>query len=149
MKAMQLRVLGIFTIGLLATVQIALADQWKFGDPNLLVTRQEVLFVEALQNAVKEGDADWIAHHTLYPTHVWIGEQKRVLKTPKDFIKHYDQIMTFSVKKAILDEDAKKLFKNWRGIMLGHGEVWILSFKKSDHPNSPVQTLIIAINNGG
>ncbi len=47
------------------------------------------------------------------------------IKNKKQFIAKYNQIMTEKVKKKLLAQKEDKLFVNYKGVMVGDGEIWI------------------------
>ncbi|MNY74494.1 hypothetical protein D3C86_2135360 [compost metagenome] len=50
------------------------------------------------------------------------------IKTKKDFITKYDKIINAKVKKALFAQKVDKVFVNWKGVMIGNGELWIGQF---------------------
>jgi len=60
------------------------------------------------------------------------------VKTKKQFLEHYEYIITMKIKKAILNQDPHDVFQRDQGFMVGQGELWMRPF--DDVP------LIYAIN---
>lgn len=81
-----------------------------------------------LQKFVKEGNKSEVANLMVYPLKVNNNGKTTEIKTKKDFVAKYDKIMTAKVKKALLAQKTDKLFVNWKGVMVGNGEMWIGQF---------------------
>ncbi|MFF2089781.1 hypothetical protein [Paenibacillus sp. NPDC058174] len=47
------------------------------------------------------------------------------IKSKKEFIAKYNKIMTPKIKKKLLAQKADKVLVNWKGVMVGDGELWI------------------------
>ncbi|WP_019910337.1 hypothetical protein [Paenibacillus sp. HW567] len=81
-----------------------------------------------LQKVVTEGKKSEVAKLMVYPLKVNTKGKTIEIKTKKDFIAKYNQIMTAKVKKALLAQKVDKVFVNWEGVMVGDGELWIGQF---------------------
>lgn len=91
-----------------------------------------------LQKDVKEGKKAEAADLMVYPLRVNDKGTTTEIKTKKEFIAKYDKIMTAKVKKALLAQKVDQLFVNWKGVMIGNGELWM--------GQSGEQVGVIAIN---
>lgn len=91
-----------------------------------------------LQKDVKDGKKSEVADLMVYPLKVNSKGKTTEIKTKKDFIAKYDKIMTAKVKKALLAQKVDKVTVNWKGIMIGSGELWM--------GQSGEQVGVIAIN---
>ncbi|KWX72629.1 hypothetical protein AMQ84_25540 [Paenibacillus riograndensis] len=81
-----------------------------------------------LQKNVKEGKKSEVANLMVYPLKVNHNGKTMQIKTKKDFIAKYDKIINAKVKKALLAQKVDKVFVNWKGVMIGNGELWIGQF---------------------
>jgi hypothetical protein len=79
-----------------------------------------------------------------YPLPVKLGGRRVRLRHASDFRKHYADIMTVRVTKAIVEPSVETLFCKDTGIMFGDGEVWVAPF--TPRHGAP-KILIISINN--
>jgi hypothetical protein len=79
----------------------------------------------ATRKAVAAHDAAGLAPLVRYPIKVTIGGKKRIVSSPAAFIAHYDAIVTPAIAKAVTQEKYEDLMVNYRGVMLGQGEMWI------------------------
>jgi len=95
-------------------------------------------YFEKLQKNVAKNNKAAVADSITFPLRVNHNGKSVMIKTKKDFIAKYDKIMTATVKKKLLAQNVDKLFVNWKGVMVGDGEVWLGQTK--DHIS------IIAIN---
>ena len=51
-------------------------------------------------------------------------------KTKSDFLASYNKIITPKVKDAIAKANLRELFRNYKGVMIGNGEIWIAQEEK-------------------
>jgi len=77
----------------------------------------------ALQTAVSRHDREWLAaqddvrvNRANGASHTYGSDETR---------EAYDWIITPSVERAILAQEADQLGRSWRGVMVGDGEVWL------------------------
>lgn len=78
-----------------------------------------------LQKAVKDNKPEDVAKLIAYPMN-WNQDNKQAVIHNKDeLIKNYDRIFTDSVQDQLLAQVADKVFVNWKGIMVGEGDLWI------------------------
>ncbi|WP_379129734.1 hypothetical protein [Paenibacillus sp. sgz500958] len=78
-----------------------------------------------LQKYVKEGKKSEVANLMVYPLKVNNKGKTMEIKTKKDLITKYDQIMTAKVKKALLAQKVDKVVVSWKGVMIGNGALWM------------------------
>ena len=95
-----------------------------------------------VQELVSRDDKEKVAEYVLYPLNVNHNSVTRVIHTKQEFIKEYDTIMTNEVKQALLHQNVKDTFVNYKGVMVGNGEIWFGVSLASDNKYG-----IIAINN--
>jgi hypothetical protein len=98
----------------------------NIGDPAKF---REVM--ATLQQAVHGHDATVVAALVSYPITINPKTPAAVtIRTPKDFAAHYDQIITPHIAEVIETQKYEGLFVNYKGAMLGDGEVWITGICK-------------------
>ncbi len=90
------------------------------------------IFVKDLQYMVANENKEEIAKLIRYPLN-------STIKTNSDFLSNYDKIITPKVKEALAKANLKQLFRNYKGVMIGDGDIWIAQEEKDFK--------IIAINN--
>jgi hypothetical protein len=81
-----------------------------------------------LQQAVASHNAAAVAALVHYPIKVNPGKHPFTIKTPKEFIKDYDRIITPDIAAAIYKQKYDGLFVNSQGVMIGDGEIWVTGF---------------------
>jgi hypothetical protein len=84
--------------------------------------------VTDLQQAVAKHDAAAVAALVHYPIKVKLHGKPTYLKTPQDFIKNYDHIITPDIAAVIQNQKYENLFVTYQGAMFGDGEVWITGY---------------------
>ncbi|BCH31066.1 hypothetical protein MesoLjLc_29960 [Mesorhizobium sp. L-8-10] len=104
--------------------------------------------ISALQKGVTAHDAAAVAALVRYPISVAVKGKKMAIKSPKDFIAHYDAIMTPEISKAVTDQKYADLMVNSQGIMFGNGQVWINGICKDDACNR-FEAKVITIQSAG
>ena len=102
-------------------------------------------FLEDLKKNIAEGNKAEVSQRVAYPLRLHLGSQQRLIRTPAEFIKSYDKIITAKVKAAILEQTFEGLFVNQNGLMIGAGELWFSALPDEDGKFSLYR--IIAINN--
>lgn len=90
------------------------------------------IFVKDLQYIVAAGNKEEVANMVRYPLNASI-------RTKADFLANYDSIITPKVKEALAKANLRQLFRNYKGVMIGSGDIWIA--QEDEHFK------IIAINN--
>ncbi|MBW8781261.1 MAG: hypothetical protein JF599_05150 [Verrucomicrobia bacterium] len=109
------------------------------------LTAADKLFFKDIQKAVAGDQAERLATMVLYPLTVKIDTGNVVLKAPRDFVDMYKRIITAKVKQAVNDQQSDTLFKSWRGLMIGRGQIWFDLVKLEDE-SKDFAYKIIAIN---
>jgi hypothetical protein len=90
------------------------------------------IFVKDLQYIVANDNREEVAKMIRYPL-------TSTIKTEADFLASYDKIITPKVKDALAKANLRQLFRNYKGVMIGNGDIWIAQEEK--------EFKIIAINN--
>jgi hypothetical protein len=81
-------------------------------------------FFTALQDALRRGDRDAVAERVLYPLQ-WNRSSPGVnIDDKAALLNRYAEIFTPAVVDRITGIDARDLFCNWHGFMIGDGTVW-------------------------
>ena len=105
--------------------------QEKTGCPNSTVAEargaefaaQAKTFLAKLQLAVKQEDAKQFAALVRYPVRV-IGTRSMKVNASQELIRKYPSLMTAKMRQAILEQSGDCMFGNYRGVMIGRGEIW-------------------------
>jgi hypothetical protein len=87
-------------------------------------SRYQAVFI-ALKQAVADHDAAKVAELIDYPLRVTIGGKKSRVRSAKDFLARYPQIMTPAIQKVVIEQRYADLFVNSSGVMFGNGQVWL------------------------
>ena len=82
-------------------------------------------FVLQVKTAILQQNKSWLAGHIYYPIQVQIKEQTITINTREQFAENFNAIFYEEFRKKISTFYAYNLFCNWRGVMLGNGEIWI------------------------
>lgn len=86
-------------------------------------------FFFKLQQAVAKNDKKAVASMMSYPLNVNTNGKKYKFRTPARFIAKYDSILTPEIKRTLGYAIEEELFANWRGVMVGGGDLWIGQFE--------------------
>ncbi len=79
-----------------------------------------------LKRAVAKGNLDAVAKRVSYPLAVnQANGKRRSILNEKQFLKEYNSIMTSKVRNALASQNVNDVFVNYRGVMIGDGELWI------------------------
>ena len=93
-----------------------------------------------IQALVAKGEKEKVAEYIRYP----LTSANITVTSKEEFIKNYDLIITEKVKNALVNQKVEETFVNYKGVMVGAGEVWFtVVFEGSS--NTP-KYLIQAIN---
>lgn len=79
----------------------------------------------AFQKAVVAKDAAAVAALVAYPLRVKLGGKTVKIRDARDFVAHYDAIVTPEIAAAVGRQRYGALFVNAQGVMFGNGEAWI------------------------
>ena len=90
------------------------------------------IFIKDLQYLVANDNPEEISKLIRYPLN-------STIKTKSDFLANYNKIITPKIKDALDKANLRQLFRNYKGVMIGSGEIWIAQEGKDFK--------IIAINN--
>jgi hypothetical protein len=83
-------------------------------------------YMKKVKTAIVNQNKAWLSTQVTYPFTVFTPNGKtKNLKNKQEFISNYKLIVSESLKKRIADICTCHLFMNYRGVMLGNGEVWI------------------------
>ena len=81
-------------------------------------------FLSRLQSAVRANDRRAVARLVGLPLRVNFDAGPKTYSDRKSVERDYDRIFTPRVRQAILNQKADDLFTNYKGAMVGAGEVW-------------------------
>jgi|ERR1051325_1077497 hypothetical protein len=96
------------------------------------VTEADKRFLSEALDAVSKNDADWIAEHMAYPLSVTTSKGKRIVKKKAEFTAIVKRELSASVRAKIAADAKKPLFKNWQGVMIGDGILWLSQYRLND-----------------
>lgn len=102
---------------------------------------------DRLQKGLAAGDKAGVAALVSYPLQIHMKGKTLKLASAQDLVKHWDEVFTPEITKAIADQQFSGLFVNAQGAMLGDGQVWISAVCDDDACKSS-KTLITAIQSG-
>jgi hypothetical protein len=89
------------------------------------------MFRNVQQLAAKD-DKQGLAENILYPMLLNKDGKSENIADRKAFIANYDRIFTINVKAALQHQKTENLFVNYKGVMVGEGEVWFGVTDKGD-----------------
>jgi hypothetical protein len=104
-----------------------------------------VAFFENLVTRVEKNDSVGVAKLVGYPIRINLGGKGMKLKTSKQFLARYSEIINDNVKNAVRTQKFDSLFVNSQGVMFGNGQIWIASVCK-DKGCKASEVKITAIN---
>lgn len=111
-----------------------------FGD----YSRYETFF-GAMQQAIADDDRDAVAAMARYPLEVHREGETLVVDDARGFETRYGEIITDGVREAVADQTYERLLANWKGVMVGRGEIWFSGIcDDADCEDATVK--IIAVN---
>lgn len=83
-------------------------------------------YMKKVKTAILNNNKEWLSTQVNYPYKASTPEGKIVsLKNKQEFISKYSLVVSEGLKKRIANICTCNLFMNYRGVMLGNGEVWI------------------------
>lgn len=88
----------------------------------------ETVFTK-LQGLVAAGNKEAVADYILYPLNVYTQGAPTTYSSREELLKNYDTVFTEKVKEAFAKQKVKETFVNYKGVMVGGGEIW---FTQSD-----------------
>jgi hypothetical protein len=149
--AVRLAVAMLFVV---AGSQIGVLHAADPGAPSETDSRLDALFgshesVKRFLISLKEDSANkrWaaIAAKVAYPIKIRIGGHLIRIGNKSEFMAHCEDVLTPGVLAAIERQTYTSLFVNYRGAMIGDGEVWFSAVCRSaECKNAPIR--IIAFN---
>jgi hypothetical protein len=98
-------------------------------------------FLRDLQHYVAVDDRMHLVQMVQFPISIRVGEKPLTLQNKEQLLKYYAVAFDPKVKAFIRKQKFSDLFCNWKGIMIGRGEIWINTTGESS------RLKIIAINN--
>ena len=85
---------------------------------------KHIAFFHQLKDSVVRDERKKVAELVHYPLNVYIRDKHIIVRSKGEFLKRYREVFNENVVRAIKSQEAKDLFANWRGVMLGKGQVW-------------------------
>ena len=92
---------------------------------------------------MRAGDKNAVAAQVHYPIRVKLNQKTTEIKDKAAFVKNYDAIFTDKVQQALLDQKVEETFVNYKGVMVGNGELWFTAVADTN----PQVFVIYGINN--
>lgn len=103
-------------------------------------------FMKDVKTAILNGDKEWIGDHVSYPLTTTLFKNKSItIKSKKQLLANFDLVFHQAFKDRIHASCVCNMFKNYQGVMLGNGEIWIYTTPNSTE--NKYDFCIIAINN--
>jgi hypothetical protein len=119
--------------------------QWANGQEDPCIRAYGAASVEQflgdLQHSVAVDDRAHVAEMVRFPISITVAGKPLTLRNKDQFLKYYGAAFDAKVRGFIAKQKASELFCNWKGIMIGRGEIWISTSGKSS------RLRIITINN--
>jgi hypothetical protein len=81
-------------------------------------------FFRRVQGELRNNDRAALAAQVEYPLLTRIDHRKTYIRTRKQFLTHFDQIVDKGVRCAILNSDDKDVWGNWQGYTVKTGDIW-------------------------
>ena len=106
-------------------------------------------FFDVQKKAIVGRDKTTVAKLVSYPLYVIYKSKNLIVKSERDFVARYGQIINDRVYQAVKSQQYKDLFANSRGLMIGRGEVWFSGIcveKTQANPCSKAVVKIVGIN---
>lgn len=95
-----------------------------------------------IQELVAKENKEAVAEYIQYPLNVYNTKGKTNIQNKEELINHYNEIFTERVKNAFARQKLDNIFVNYKGVMVGQGEVWF-----TQSTNSKYKYVILTINN--
>ncbi|MBI3901773.1 MAG: hypothetical protein HY306_02320 [Nitrosomonadales bacterium] len=140
-----LRMLGLM---LLILLSISCANVYAFDAirKGQALTKEDTGFFLKLREAVKKNDVKWICDRISYPLTIKLKGKAFKIKTSKACHSKYSEMFPAEVKAIIASQMPDELFKNWRGLMIGRGEVWVTPILRGSKEKQEIEYFITGIN---
>jgi hypothetical protein len=94
-----------------------------YDDYTALSSADKAFFNE-VKTAIETEQPAALGQLVLYPIEIHVQDSVVTVRTSQEFRAQYGKIISSDVKKAVLAQKPDELFKNWRGVMVGRGELW-------------------------
>ena len=102
-----------------------------------------ISFLSELQDTLEQTDRDATASMVRYPLRVNSAGKTKLIKTKQELLKQYDNIFSPLTQCAITESRPEDVWGNYRGFMIGDGEVWWeASISKASSKSKPVFKII-------
>ena len=95
-------------------------------------TDADVVFFGRIKQAISDGRSAALAEMVLYPISIKVGDGEVVLRSPKDFVNNYQNIITKDVAHAVAIQAPERMSRSWRGVRVGLGVLWFDQVKIND-----------------
>ena len=105
------------------------------GDKSVTTTWEDIdiqdvhglkIFIKKLKLWSEEGNKDSVAANIDFPL---VNDES--ISSSKIFLQQYDKVFNNKVKQALQQQKLNELFKNFQGVMIGSGEMWIANVSKT------------------
>ncbi|HWR42611.1 hypothetical protein [Sporomusa sp.] len=94
-----------------------------------------------IQELVAKDNKEEVAEFIQYPLNIYTNGTKTTIQLKEELIASYDRVFTTGVKSALASQKINETFVNYKGVMVGRGEIW---FTQSSTSNR--KYVIYAIN---
>ncbi len=108
--------------------------------------RYRAVFDE-LQRAVAAKDAAAVAALVDYPLAATVDGKKTKIEDAPAFVAEYEKIVTPAIADAVVKQKYSDLFVNYKGVMIGNGQVWLNGVCK-DRACKQAEVKVVAIQPG-
>ena len=82
-------------------------------------------YMAMIKQALLLGEREWLADHVKYPFWHVYHNNALVCQNKKEFIAHYDKIVSSSLIEYIKYECPFDMYWNDKGVTIGDGRIWI------------------------
>lgn len=103
-------------------------------------------FMQTAVEKIIAKDKKWVAQNTFYPLKTsYLGKKGVTIRNAQELLNNYDRIFYPAYLSKFTDVCFCGLFHNYRGLMVGRGELWIGQMPSS--PGKKPRLVINAVNN--
>lgn len=103
-------------------------------------------FMQTAVEKILAKDKKWVAQNTFYPLNTsYMGKKGVTIRNAQELLNNYDRIFYPDYLLKFRDLCYCGLFHNYRGLMLGRGELWIGQVPSA--PGKKPRLVINAVNN--
>lgn len=92
-------------------------------DPSITDNQIEA-FLQKAKQAIKTDNIKDVGKIFSFPFRCNFCITPQIIKSKREFARRYKEILTPSIKAAILKAELDKLFVNYQGVMIANGEIW-------------------------